>query len=154
MIALLFVLLFAQPFAEAPTTVFTQHCYGVAGDAITFHFGYTSNLERHFVGDGFDFVTDVGVFPDAFTIAAGYLPAPDLTAVAFTELVDTSIDGLGEQITLVIDWSTLPECGEVLENPYPTPTACDLRAIDGATGEPYCYTPTESGVIPLPPAYH
>lgn len=162
MIALLFALLALQPLSEPPVTTFSQHCYEVHSDAVTVYFGYTSNAERHYMGSGYDFITAVGEYPDAFTVYAGEMPAPELPYVAFTELVstgDSALDavtgGVGETVTIAFDWLTLPVCGQPpIETPAPTPTdePCSAIAIDAGTGLPYCYAPTDNGLVPLPPA--
>lgn len=171
MFHLLIAVLFAvQPLPEVPVTTFTQSCYTLADDGgFTVHIGYASNAERHFIGDGLDFVTQVGEHPDALSVPAGYLPAPDVAYISLIEVVTTGDPALdvvsgsyGEQIVIFIDWSTLQECGKEIElpNPLPSPAPynepmpvelCDRWAIDGSTGEPYCYTPTDGGIIPLPP---
>lgn len=163
MIALLFALLVFQP--QPANTTFAQYCYEPTPDgAVILHFGYTADAPHRYVGDGYNFVTRVGEYPDVLTAVIDSMDAPlsviALTRVVAVDPVDT-VDrmnlGAGETVVIAFDWQTLPVCGQPpTETPTPEPTPtdapCDAIAIDAATGLPYCYTPDGSGLVPLPPA--
>lgn len=155
---LLLALMAAPVLAQETQTTFTLTCYEMDSEQhVTIHLGYTSSAVEHYVGSGLDFTTTVGAFPDSLTVTLNaYDPYP---ALGLTTERPTTYPGITDRITVSIPLTLegLARCGEVptpARVPATTPTAapCAHRAVNSATGEPYCYEPLPGGLVPLPDA--
>lgn len=148
----------AQGLPPEPMTTFALDCIETTDTGLVVWFGYETNVEAHWSGSGFDFVTEVGSHPRVFSMGGEGYP-PDLPALlSFARLEESIMPGMpfdiAETIFLSLNLTDVVSC-----DLPPTPTAeptpepvCLAMAHNSATGRPYCYTPTESGIIPLPPA--
>lgn len=156
-LATLFLLISGAVSAQDQTT-FTLNCYEVDGEQNTvLHIGYSASAVEHYIGSGLDFTTEVGTYPDAFTVQLNpYDPYPALGLALVSE---RSLPDIVEPVVASIPLSTsgLPVCGQEstpapLPTSIPVPTPCAHQAVNGATGKLYCYQPLPGGVIPLPDA--
>jgi hypothetical protein len=156
-LAILLLLISGVVSAQDQTT-FTLNCYEVDSEQnITIHLGYSTTVVEHYIGSGLDFTTEVGTYPDAFTVKLNsYDPYP---ALGLALVSDRSLPDIVEPVVVSIPLSIsgLPVCGQEatpapLPPSTPVPTPCAHQARNEATGKMYCYQPLPGGVIPLPDA--
>ncbi|MCA0453421.1 MAG: hypothetical protein LCI00_05560 [Chloroflexi bacterium] len=149
----------AQDLPPEPATTFSVDCVEPTNTGVIVWFGYETNMAAHWMGSGFDFITVVGRHPRALSIIGEGDP-PELPDLLGFGRWDESIPGIEDVVETVHLPITLPgiepcDASPMPEEPLVEPTrppVCLATAINSATGEPYCYQPTASGVIPLPPA--
>lgn len=148
--SVLFVVSISTVAQDAPITV----CRDPRFAAVRFEF-HNIPLDWFVLGSdapNWSYTADaVAMYPDVGVIVADADTQP---ASLFT--YDSVVSVVGDADSPLCDPSLSPVQDEGLEiviTPTPaTLTACTDSAINGVTGQSYCYTPLANGVIPIPPA--
>lgn len=140
----------AQPLPPDPLTTFRADCQTVEGDSLIIRWGYESNGVYNWIGQGLEFTTQPGDYPQLFEYVTP-IENPQLEPIGLGRWVsypddpayDLIAGGLVESVFIELTFDDLPDCNEPTPEPTPngsepTPRPCPAWSIDSATGGLIC----------------
>ena len=142
----------AQPLPPDPLTTFRADCQTVEGDSLIIRWGYESNGVYNWIGQGLEFTTQPGDYPQLFEYVTP-IENPQLEPIGLGRWVsypddpayDLIAGGLVESVFVDLMPDDLAICGaeptptpEPPATPTPAPPVCPAWSIDAATGGLIC----------------